>query len=68
MPEISREMLETVCLIGKMAKCCRYIIASGDGITCAKYTSLKHTIDARVDKMTAKGDNCNGLKGGNVNA
>ena len=64
MLEISSEMLETVCLVGKGAECCRYIVAGADGITCAKHTSLKLTIDARINKMTAKGDNCDGLKGG----
>ena len=49
--------------MGQGAGCCRYIIAHPDnGIICAKNTSLHTRLDRRVERMTAKGDNCNGYE------
>ena len=61
---ISKENLNKICKIGQQAKCCRYIVAGEDGITCAKHTSFKYQIDARVaaGSFTAQADNCEGLK------
>jgi len=60
--EIEKDHLEEVCLMGQGEKCCRYIIAHpDDGIVCAKdRPNLKYAIDARVNQMTAKEDNCEG--------
>jgi hypothetical protein len=57
-----KEYLNEVCKIGQGHACCRYIVAGADGITCAKLTYLKDTIDARVaaETFTARGDNCEG--------
>jgi hypothetical protein len=54
--------LKETCKIGQGAECCRYIVAGKEGITCAKLTPLKSTIDARVESNTfvAQGDNCEG--------
>lgn len=51
---------ETVCKIGKGADCCRYLTMGGSGWGCAKRTAMRDAIDARADKMNAKGDNCGG--------
>jgi hypothetical protein len=54
--------LTQTCKIGQGAECCRYIVAGKGGITCAKLTSVKATIDNRVaaGSFTAKADNCQG--------
>lgn len=49
------------CKIGQGAECCRYLTMGADGFSCAKRTSLRYTIDNRVRKMNAKGDNCDGV-------
>lgn len=53
--------LSEVCKIGQGKACCRYIVAGAKGIECAKTTSLKPTIDARVESMVAQSDNCDGV-------
>lgn len=56
--------LETRCLIGHGAKCCRYLVADHSGMLCAKLKpDLKAVLDFRVGKgsMVARGDNCPGL-------
>lgn len=54
--------LQTTCKVGQRAACCRYIVAGAGGITCAKLTGLRKTIDDRVaaGTFTAQGDNCEG--------
>ena len=56
------DYLTKICKIGQGAACCRYIVAGGNGISCAKLTGLKTTIDQRVadGKFTATSDNCEG--------
>lgn len=54
------EYVKTVCKIGQGAACCRYLTMGGGGWSCEKLTSMKGTIDRRVDAMVAKGDNCEG--------
>ena len=51
-----------VCKIGQGNDCCRYLIVGGKGFECAKLTTIKATIDARVaaNTFTAKADNCEG--------
>ena len=60
--EIENDYLINVCLMGQREKCCRYILVDPEeGIICAKGSPvMKASLDARVDKMTAKGDNCEG--------
>jgi len=61
MIKLDREYLVNICKMGQSAECCRYIIVNPDvGITCAKLTSLKQTLDDKVDTMRAKADNCEG--------
>lgn len=54
--------LQEICKIGQGAACCRYVVAGADGITCAKLTEVKATIDKRVADglFTATSDNCEG--------
>ena len=61
--QIPDNVLKNICKLGQEDKCCRYILSSSVyGFECGKHTALKDTIDKNVDKMTAKGDNCEGLK------
>ena len=55
--------LEQICKIGQGSDCCRYVVAGAPGITCAKLSGLKETIDIRVKlgRFIAMGDNCAGL-------
>jgi hypothetical protein len=54
--------LKEVCKIGQGHDCCRYIVAGAVGVTCAKLTPMKDTLDERVKAETfiARGDNCEG--------
>ena len=59
--EITKEHLMKVCKIGQGNDCCRYVLVDPKGILCGKDDpGLKATLDSRVEKMTAKGDNCEG--------
>lgn len=58
--EVDMTHIKSVCKIGQREKCCRYLIMGQDGFECAKETSLKTTIDLRVNTMNAQGDNCVG--------
>jgi hypothetical protein len=52
-----------VCKMGQEAACCRYLIITSSGWSCAKKRSeLRKMIDYRVmaGTMTAQGDNCPG--------
>lgn len=59
-----KEWLDSVCQIGKGARCCRYLMVSGRGWECAKEQdgNFKEMIDKRVEAgtFTAQGDNCDG--------
>ena len=54
------EYVVEVCLLGKGAECCRYLMRSPDGWECAKVSGMKDVIDARASRMRAQGDNCAG--------
>lgn len=59
---IEKPYLDDVCRIGQNAACCRYLVVHPDkGFQCAKLTTLRGVIDARVARMSAQGDNCAGL-------
>jgi len=64
MPVIPKDHLKTVCKMGHGADCCRFIVADGGGIQCAKHEPvLVEQINRRIaaDAFTARGDNCEGL-------
>lgn len=50
-----------VCKMGQGHDCCRYIVMGPDGFSCVKKTTMRYTLDARGDAMTARADNCDGL-------
>lgn len=56
--------VKNTCKLGLGNDCCRYLVGGTKGLECAKLTSLKLTIDQRVDSksFTARGDNCDGLE------
>jgi len=61
MIKLDKEHLNDICKMGQGAECCRYIIYDPCvGITCAKLTSLKQTLDDKAGTMRAKADNCEG--------
>jgi hypothetical protein len=51
-----------VCKLGQGNECCRYLVMGSLGFECAKNTSMRSTIDNRVDMnaMVAQGNNCEG--------
>lgn len=53
--------VKDVCKIGQGKDCCRYLMVGGNGFECGKLTVFKPIIDARVRKMSAKSDNCEGI-------
>lgn len=56
------DYVKKVCKIGQEAACCRYLTMSAKGWSCEKlHPEGKAMLDARVNKMSAKGDNCEGL-------
>lgn len=58
------EYVKTICKIGQGALCCRYLTVGRNGFNCEKHTALKNVLDARIEVMVAKGDNCEGVPGG----
>lgn len=54
------DYIKNTCKIGQGAACCRYLMVGTKGFECGKLSSLKPVIDARVNKMNAKSDNCEG--------
>lgn len=58
------DQVKDVCKIGQGAECCRYLVTGANGFECAKLTSLRLTIDNRVEQgtFTARGDNCPGVE------
>jgi hypothetical protein len=61
---IPENMLTETCKIGQRSACCRFIVASGEGIQCAKLdATLAKQINESVTAglFTAQGDNCEGL-------
>jgi len=63
----TEEHVKNVCKPGSGSKTCRYLTMSMSSgrWDCAKYGSLRRTLDERVANNTinAKGDNCGGLLG-----
>lgn len=70
MAKIDKEYIMNTCKIGQGADCCRYVVAGTSGIECAKLTSMKETIDQRVEtgQFTATSDNCDGVDNINEDA
>lgn len=65
MPLIPLQRLDAICKMGHGAETCRYIVADGNGIACAKHIpELVEQITVRVNAgaFVARGDNCEGLK------
>lgn len=64
MAELSDKQLKDICKMGQGGICCRYIVVDPDiGIICGKLIpSHKLALDSRVDRMVAKGDNCEGIE------
>lgn len=59
------EYVKTVCKIGQLNSCCRYLVAGQKGFECVKEMNAPDIIkilDARVkaNTITAQGDNCLG--------
>lgn len=50
-----------VCRIGQGEACCRYLALGAVGWSCEKRGNLRLAIDRRVDQMSAKSDNCDGV-------
>ena len=59
---LSPQQIIDVYKMGQGADCCRYLICGDNGFECVKTTSLKDAIDARMNQMSAKSDNCRGIK------
>lgn len=59
--KIPKAHLQSVCKIKQGEKTCRYICLCLRGYICVKKTPMKSTIDEMNDKMSSKGDNCEGL-------
>ena len=65
MPVIPLKHLDNVCKMGQGADTCRYIVADGSGICCAKHDELLvEQISRRIEynAFVARGDNCEGLR------
>ncbi len=59
------EYVITVCRIGQLKNCCRYLVADQKGFECVKEMNAPDIIrllDARVEAntITAQGNNCQG--------
>lgn len=59
--DFTGEYRAAVCKIGQGAACCRYLTMGADGWGCAKRSTMRYSIDSRVESMSAKGDNCRGV-------
>lgn len=58
---LTKEFFMETCKMGQGNACCKYLVASRNGLECAKLTIIGPSIDKRTD-MTAKGDNCDGIE------
>lgn len=59
------DYIRTVCRIGQMELCCKYLMARGKGFECGKYgPSMKAVIDKAwaEHEHVAQGDNCEGVE------
>ena len=61
--KITKSHLESVCKFRQGKKTCRYIMLGTKGYVCMKKSPIRTTLDERgkQNKMTAQGDNCEGL-------
>jgi hypothetical protein len=57
---VSDHKMKTVCK-AFTTETCRYLVVGAPGFQCAKNTPMQPALDARVDQMRARGDNCSGL-------
>lgn len=52
-----------ICKIGQLEKTCRYVAAGQHGFACLKLMpEAKEKLDKIVEKMIAKGNNCEGIQ------
>jgi len=60
--KVSDEDLDALCKIGQGKACCRYLVMGTGGFECIKLTSMKSTVDEKVElgEFNAQGDNCDG--------
>ena len=60
-PEEDKEHVDKICKMGQGSACCRYLGMGENGFECFKTDAhTKMWIDGRVNRMTAKSDNCPG--------
>lgn len=62
---VDRARGNDICLLGHGEKCCRYLAIGAEGLLCVKHVPpIRATIDQRskANTMTARGDNCEGLR------
>ena len=55
--------VKTVCKIGQLEKCCRYLLMGTKGFECGKINPAMRKVlddDARRASFTSQGDNCEG--------
>jgi hypothetical protein len=57
-----RKYVDSICKIGQMDDCCRYLACGKNGFECMKGTEHKAYLDGRVKAgtMNAKADGCEG--------
>lgn len=59
--KLTKEYIKDTCKIGQGNNTCRYLLCGPNGFECGKLGASKGVIDSRVDYMTAKSDNCEGV-------
>lgn len=58
------ERMKEICKIGQGNDCCRYLACDDKGFCCLKSVpEMKKTVDAKVNRMNAQSDNCDGYIG-----
>ena len=60
MKTMTFEYIKETCKPGHGTETCRYLLMGPEGWECGKL-ELKEVLDARVARMTAKGNNCKGF-------
>lgn len=66
---VRSQQRKELCRPGKGADTCRYLVCGPNGFECAKHQDgFRQEIDRRhrAGSMVAKGDNCEGVRGENV--
>lgn len=56
------QYVKDVCYIGHKEATCRYLMLGANGWSCVKNTTMAQAVDSRVEFMSAKSVNCNGLQ------